>query len=293
MKITITQPYGFTQMGGRKSQQDAMAPSVADSGTAYFVVCDGVGGVERGEVASSLVSECVERLMTSIGFCQGGSLGVADVESILHTIYGELYANRSVSRNMATTLVLMAITDAGVLIAHVGDSPAFQVRRGEGVVFRTADHSLVAELLRSGAIGEDEAARHPQRNIITRSLSVPLPGRRLSQVTVDIIRDVCPGDVFLLCTDGVNGYLSEGYIGKLLSSERLSLCEKCDMLKSQTADSHDNNTAWLVEVDRVEGCGSSPGPNTTHETHVRNDVAGEGAKGLVGRLRAFLSRLML
>ena len=292
MKITITQPYGFTQIGGRKIQQDAMAPSVADAGTAYFVVCDGVGGVERGEVASCLVSECVERLMTSIGFSQGCSLGVADVERMLHTVYGELYANRSISRNMATTLALMAITDAGMLIAHVGDSPAFQVRRGEGIVFRTADHSLVAELLRSGAIGEYEAASHPQRNIITRSLSVPLPGKRLSQATVDIIRDVRPGDVFMLCTDGVNGYLSGDYIGKLLSSARLSLREKCDMLKSQTAGSHDNNTAWLVEVDRVEGCGSSPGPNTTHETHVLNDVAVGGDQGLVWRLRAFLSRLM-
>ena len=106
---------------------------------------------------------------------------------------------------MATTLAMMVMTGRGVLVAHIGDSPILQLRPHEGTIFRTSDHSLVAEMVARGDITAEDALQHPQRNIITRCMFVPDRQRRISQATVDMIADVRPGDVFLLCSDGVNG----------------------------------------------------------------------------------------
>lgn len=282
MDIKIYQPYGFSQIGCRPTQQDALAPQSADTTTRCFVVCDGVGCMERGEVASALVAEFVEQQTAGI-LADGGVLDAAAFDDVLHGAYECLYANRSVSRHMATTLAVLVLTHSGVFVAHVGDSPVYLFRRGEGIVFRTRDHSLVADLVERGELTAKEAAFDKRRNIITRCIAVPMLGETLSQATVDIITDMLPGDVFMVCSDGVNGHLSDAYLAKLLSSE-LPLTEKGDSLKRQCADSHDNNTAWLVEIESVE---RGNGPEAKTETSEPPKVHG----GWKDRLRQLTARL--
>ena len=269
MKISINQPYGYTQIGQRKGQQDSIAPQAADTATRCFVVCDGVGGLERGEVASALVAETVERMVEET-LADGGTFGVAELQRVLCRAYDCLYDNRSVSHRMATTLAMMVMTGRGVLVAHIGDSPILQLRPHEGTIFRTFDHSLVAEMVARGDISAEEALQHPQRNIITRCMFVPDRQRRISQATVDMIADVRPGDVFLLCSDGVNGAVSEEYIARLLTADDLTLQQKGELLQQQTADSHDNNTAWIVEVADVEHEEGDPMVNSTCETAIES-----------------------
>ena len=286
MDITISQPYGFSQIGRRATQQDALAPQTADAATRCFVVCDGVGGMEHGEVASALVAEFVEQQISGI-WAEGGVLDAASFDDVLRGAYECLYANRSVSKHMATTLAVLVLTPKGVFVAHVGDSPVCQFRRGEGIVFRTHDHSLVADLVERGELTAEEAATDHRRNIITRCLSVPMPGEVLAQAEVDMIADVRPGDVFMVCSDGVNGHLSEAYLSKLLSSE-LSLTEKGDLLKSQCADSHDNNTAWLVEIDGIADMTDNNQPDIGQPDGKSEAAA---SPNLIGRLKILLRQL--
>ena len=248
MKIKFAKPYCFTQLGRRNSQEDCLAPVQADERSAFFVVCDGVGGREHGEVASELVCQTFEHCLADED-CH--ALGVGDVLNLVSATYDTLYSNRAICPEMATTLTFMARTDNGILLAHIGDSRIYQVRRGEGVVFRTKDHSLVSELLERGQITTEEAARHPQRNVITRCLFVAERKADRCLPSITLVRDVQPRDVFMLCTDGVYSMFSDDDIAEILSSDA-TLEEKATEIAAMSSGSDDNNTAYLVEVADVE-----------------------------------------
>ena len=108
---------------------------------------------------------------------------------------------------MGTTLTFLAFCTDGVLVAHIGDSRVYQFRRGQGVVFRTRDHSLVEDLIAAGELTPDEARTHPRRNIITRAVQ---PHQESPvRATFRVLTDVRRGDLFLLCSDGVTEQLED------------------------------------------------------------------------------------
>lgn len=130
--ILLTQPCSFSQLGNRDSQEDSFCPTVSDEQTSFFVVCDGVGGREHGEVASQLVCQTIEDLLTD---GDSSMLTAEDVLSLVEESYHTLYNNRAISPNMATTLAMMVKTDRGMLVAHLGDTRIYQVRKDKGVIF--------------------------------------------------------------------------------------------------------------------------------------------------------------
>lgn len=271
MKIKFAKPYSFTQLGRRNSQEDYLVPVQADESNAFFVVCDGVGGREHGEVASELVCQSFEH---SLADDDCHALSVDDVLNLVDKAYDTLYCNRAICPEMATTLTFMARTDEGVLVAHIGDSRIYQVRRGGGVVFRTKDHSLVSELLNSGQITQEEAVCHPQRNVITRCLYVAKRKSERYMPSIVLIRDVQPHDIFMLCTDGVYSMFSDDDFTEILSSDA-TLEEKTAEIAAISSRSDDNNTAYLVEVADVEGHISN-GQNIAYEVEmdVKNEKTG-------------------
>lgn len=249
MDILLTQSCSFSQLGNRDSQEDSFCPAVSDEQTSFFVVCDGVGGREHGEVASQLVCQTIEELLTD---GDSSTLIAEDVLSLVESSYNTLYNNRAISLNMATTLALMVKTDSGMLLAHLGDTRIYQVRKGKGVIFCTKDHSLVNDLLDSGQLTPAKAKNHPQSHVITKCIFVTGDKEDYQTPSITLIRDILPHDIFVLCTDGVYSKLGDDVISEILSVDG-ALQDKAREMAALCRNSSDNSTAYLVEIADVKG----------------------------------------
>jgi PPM family protein phosphatase len=175
----------------------------------FFAVADGMGGAKAGEVASAIAAGTFE------GEADSGEPAEAQLARILREanrrIY-ELAVKDESHRGMGTTLTAAMIHGDEISFAHVGDSRAYVLRRGD-LEQLTSDHSLVAELERSGQISPEAAEHHPQRSIITRALG-PEPEVEVDTYTVTG-RD---GDLFLLCSDGLTSMISDEEVASILRS---------------------------------------------------------------------------
>ena len=224
----------------RPSNEDAFGYSVEHG---VFVVCDGMGGAAAGEIASSLAVDEMMRLLVAEG------QGAPTPEQAEKAIYA---ANQAVfirsKRNpklagMGTTLVALIAGERQVWILNVGDSRGYRLRTGT-LQQITRDHSLVEEQVRMGRMNRTEAQRSPLRNMITRALGTQ------SQVTADVFAlEAEPGDLYLLCSDGLTRELSDPLIESLLRLE-LPLEELCVRLvnAANKAGGHDNITCLLVRA---------------------------------------------
>jgi PPM family protein phosphatase len=174
-----------------------------------FAVADGMGGAQAGEVASRIATEALDESRAGEGAPERYLRDVAEAAN--ERIHG--LAQRDASRSgMGTTLTAVLIGDDEISIGHVGDSRAYLYRDGE-LRRLTSDHSLVEELRRQGRLTDEQAEEHPQRSIITRALG-PEP-----KVDVDTMTyPVRPGDVILLCSDGLTTMIGEPEIAEILAS---------------------------------------------------------------------------
>ena len=182
----------------------------ADPPLGLYVVCDGIGGMSKGEVASRLAVEVIQthlreaRQDTNLPVVgeYDGSVSVqtnrlaSAIRLANETINNEAGA-KAYHNGMGTTVVSAVITDHVLSLAHVGDSRAYLIR-GEAIEPMTVDHSLVAELIQQGLLTHEEAERSPQRNVVTRAVGI--------NQTVEVELKEAPlmkDDVLLLCSDGL------------------------------------------------------------------------------------------
>jgi PPM family protein phosphatase len=225
-----------------------------------FVVADGMGGAQAGEVASEMAVKSFEP-----GLGEG-----APAESLVRVIEG---ANRRIhdrSRTdeqragMGTTVTAAYVDEADVVVAHVGDSRAYLWRGGD-LIRLTKDHSLVGELVARGKLTEEQAEAHPQRSVITRALG-PEPN-----VQVDV--DVFParaGDVFLLCSDGLTSMVNETKLKPILEgAETLEQGGRALIAAANEAGGRDNITVILFRLEEVgaptDGASERPEESDTSE----------------------------
>lgn len=251
MKIKLRQPYSFCQLGDRDGQEDARYPDtdIPAAPCSVFVVCDGVGGRAKGEVASRIVADALGESMDSLN--SEGNLTDRDLEKALAVAYDKLEKNATGNnREMATTMTVVAFHAGGAMCAHIGDSRIYQVRPGAGVIYRSEDHSLVNELVHAGVINPEEAKDHPQSNVITRCLTCRSDKRYKDGATVAHISDIKAGDYFFLCSDGVLHFLDDDYLVSILSSD-VTDKDKIDTIARICRHSSDNNTAYLIGIDGV------------------------------------------
>src|SRR5918997_6786736 len=210
-----------------------------------FVVADGMGGAQAGEVASEMAVRAFE----------GGLPDEAPAEGLVQIVRA---ANRRIherSRNergragMGTTLTAAYLTTGDeVIVAHVGDSRAYLLRDGD-LVRLTHDHSLVGELVARGKLTEEQAESHPQRSVITRALG-PEP-----DVEVDLEAfQARAGDIFLLCSDGLTGMVHEPQLKAMLEDRAGSLEQLGRRLIAAANENggRDNNTVVLFPLEEVE-----------------------------------------
>lgn len=250
MKILLGQPYSFCQTGRRGNQEDARYPNedVPMEQPCYYVVCDGVGGEEAGEIASSTVCEAMGSYMSQ--HFDASSFTVEDFSNALDFAYSALYKKgKKYTSEMATTLTFACFHENGVLAAHIGDSRIYQIRPEVGIMYRSDDHSLVNAMVHSGNMTPEEAINNPQSNIITRCMESTSKKEDRAMATVMEITDVEAGDYFLLCTDGVLESVSDEEIVRLF--DEADDGKKINMLAKKATNNSDNNTAYLIPVKNV------------------------------------------
>ena len=177
MKISIRKPIGYSQIGRKDQQEDAVWPlfSEVSSNNPCIVLCDGVGGSEHGEIASQTSSKVIGEYLTKI-LKDNHAVSDADLHEAVNLAYDELEkidteASDEGAVSMATTLTCVCIHNDGILAAHMGDSRIYHVRPGQGLLYQSADHSLVNTLLQAGEITLEEAKNFPRKNVITKATS--------------------------------------------------------------------------------------------------------------------------
>jgi protein phosphatase len=218
----------------------------------FFAVADGMGGAKAGEVASAMAAEVFQ------GEADSGESPEAQLSRMLREanrrIY-ELAASDESHRGMGTTLTAAKVVGDEVSLGHVGDSRAYRLRDGE-LKQLTRDHSLVAELERTGQITAEAAEHHPQRSIITRALG-PEPDVEVDTYTL-AGRDE---DLFMLCSDGLTSMVSDEEVRAILRSAA-SLDEAADSLvrAANQSGGKDNITVVLF---RLGGAGEPPAEDET------------------------------
>lgn len=247
MYIKLYPALSFHQMGQRSNQEDARFPDTDTPPPEWrtFVVCDGVGGLDKGEVASTTVAATIGAVMEP--YSNSPAVFTAgDFARVLDAAYTALA--RCGGSGMATTLTFLHAHSGGMFAAYIGDSRIYQIREGVGIVYRSYDHSLVNTMVRTGDLTPADAVDNPHSNVIMRCMGGDKPDP--DAATVYNITDVQSGDYFLLCSDGVLHQLDDESLVELLTSNR-SDSEKMNILAQLSADSTDNNTAIFVHVQSV------------------------------------------
>jgi len=210
-----------------------------------FVIADGMGGAQAGEVASRIAVETFQDELPEQGTGEEKLAGVARIAN--RRIY-DISRSEHERAGMGTTLTAVYVEDGQLAIAHVGDSRAYLFRDGE-LGLLTQDHTLVGELVKRGKLTEEQAAEHPQRSIITRALGID------AEVEVDTwTYGARAGDIVLLCSDGLTSMISEEQIVAVLSSEH-DLDAAADRLidEANEAGGRDNITVILFTLEEVGG----------------------------------------
>ncbi|MFO0687660.1 MAG: Stp1/IreP family PP2C-type Ser/Thr phosphatase [Myxococcota bacterium] len=235
-----------TDVGMRRQANEDRYAIVPDLG--LFLVADGMGGHRAGQVASQLAAEAAIRAIETL---EGASVSLA--ERLRHAV---ACANREIFRaaegkadlaGMGTTLVSMLFGAERLALAHVGDSRAYLLRN-ERLRALTDDHSIVAELLRRQAISEEAARAHPHRHVLTRALGVrPRIEPDLAEMTPQ------PGDVFVLCSDGLTTHVGDAAIAEVVGAEAdLERAAARLVEAANAAGGLDNVTVLLVRVEKED-----------------------------------------
>jgi protein phosphatase len=237
-----------------------------------FVIADGMGGAQAGEVASRIAVEAFHDELPERGTPEEKLTEVAQVAN--RRIFDISRAEHE-RAGMGTTLTAVYVEDGKLAIAHVGDSRAYLFRDGE-LGLLTQDHTLVGELVKRGKLTEEQAAEHPQRSIITRALGID------AEVEVDTwTYGARAGDVVLLCSDGLTSMITEEQIVAILSSEP-SLEAAADRLidDANEAGGRDNITVILFTLEEVGGDGDIDEPTVIGMAPL---PASESPSGTTGR----------
>ena len=227
--IGVSAIYPLLAKGKRQKLEDYIYPSLNKFSLddRIFIVCDGVGGENKGEVASQIVAETVGNALNKISCAlkeehiQQAILTARDNLKNFTTLHPE-------AEKMSTTFTIAFIGEHGVLLAWCGDSKIYHIS-GNQIVWKSKDHSLVQQLLDKGEITADEVQTHPNKNIILRSISVRT---EVEQISFQHLSDLEKDDYILLATDGLFEQVNDSNLIEILnhhdpdkSSLLYQLCE--------------------------------------------------------------------
>jgi PPM family protein phosphatase len=236
LALRLVEHAGLTDVGrARDTNEDAFLEEPP-----LFAVADGMGGARAGEVASRIALEAFDDELDE------SAAPEAQLDRVVRSANRRIWDMAQQDEHhagMGTTLSAVMLTDGEVAIGHVGDSRVYRLRGGE-LERLTTDHSLVEEFVRRGKITPEEAEVHPQRSIITRALG-PEPDVEVETSTYSA-RD---GDVYLICSDGLTGMISEDRVAEILrSASSLDAAAKELVAAANERGGRDNITVVLFRL---------------------------------------------
>ena len=258
--MRITASHAGTDPGRKRRRNEdsyVIAPPL-------FAVADGMGGAQAGEVASGLAAGALEESRAQ----NGGERRVVELIQEANRRVHERATTDATTAGMGTTITAALVEpDGRVVFGHVGDSRAYMLR-DDRLEQLTDDHTLVAELVRRGELSPGEAEVHPQRSVITRALGTD------PDVDVDTFSvDAQPGDIFLICSDGLSSMVEFGDIEEILRRNRadLAVASKALIHAANRGGGDDNITAVLFAVDEGDGGDGGEPDERTREIVISPD----------------------
>ena len=259
----VSSIYWDSRQGGRPENQDAFKV-VSDTPFGVFVtVCDGMGGGPSGSLASATAVDKMAEYIKNVELKETFSRKkiLKDAIEYAHKSLREIVAQNPQLEGMGTTVTAILINDFSAIVAHIGDSRIYQLRKGlihqlffHRKAFRTQDHSFVGSLVRSGDLTEEQARLSAKSNIILKALG----SRNGCVVEEDDIQELHyeKGDRFVLCTDGIWGMQAEPELLQQLLDRREPavavemIMDKTDSLGRLSGNNHDNLTIALFDVEQ-------------------------------------------
>lgn len=305
--------YALQDIGHRTNQEDSFFPPFIDpchydeitrewsyyDGTPHtdervFIVCDGMGGHDRGEVASRIVTLSMSKSLAGKGALEGSfadSTLLDAVDEALLALAAEDDPNEV--KKMGTTMTVLKFHAKGATVGHIGDSRVYQFRPAQPsqparILFHTEDHTVVNDMVNSGRLSVAQARNSNKKHILSRSMTSAREYH--PEVEINHITDIKPGDVFLLCTDGIYENMDGEDLCRLLTDPNYSDVEKVQKLLDRTRHNHDNHTAMVVTIEDVLNTSAnaaqdnSLAPGTVlksdNYTYHIEKVLGQGAFGI-------------
>lgn len=246
--MKIHKPTCLNELGNRSNNEDLIFPNKASIDDDLFLVCDGVGGHDNGEVASRIICEFLPQYFAN------NQVDIHDEECLESALkFVEKKMNDYIKLNieaskMASTLTLLCLSkeEDKALIGWIGDSRVYHIRDGK-ILFQTKDHSEVQSLVDMGEISEEEAENHPRKNIITRAVS----GKDSTRIDQKIISNIKANDYFFLCTDGILENLNKSVIKKWFVKENSPEEIKSLILNNALNNTKDNFSMYLIKIEEV------------------------------------------
>ncbi|GKT02614.1 Stp1/IreP family PP2C-type Ser/Thr phosphatase [Furfurilactobacillus sp. WILCCON 0119] len=239
----------LTDVGRRRdNNQDFVGTFKNLAGLDFAMVADGIGGHQGGDVASSMAVSHMGSRFEETRFTDPGTAAKwlsSEAQQENDTIVAKAQQYRDLN-GMGTTIVAAIIFDEQFLLANIGDSRGYLLRNGK-LDQLTEDHSLVNELVKMGQLSIEDAQRHPDKNIITRTLGIN------DEADIDInLYHALPGDLVMLCSDGLTNMVPDDKIHEVLTATTPTLQEKCQTLVNlaNEAGGRDNITVLLMAADR-------------------------------------------
>ena len=274
MKYEILLPQTIHEMGQRDNQEDSIFPSEeqASVDNRLFILCDGMGGHESGEVASQTVCQALSDYIQK-NFPADEVFTDAQLREALAVANARLEEkDNGAAKKMGTTLTFLYLHRGGATVAHIGDSRVYHLRpETDEILYRTRDHSLIYDLFDVGELTLQEMDTSPNKNIITR---VMMPGQEQApKADIVHITDIKPGDYFYLCSDGMLEEMSDVEIIDILKSKDLTEEGKRNKLIAATTENQDNHSGLLIKIQTVIAESDiAPFEDTEKEMRQRNHV---------------------
>jgi protein phosphatase len=246
--LEIETPACLNEVGGRENNEDSVypAPGTAGVGDALFLVCDGVGGGEKGEIASRTLCQTLPEYFkahahahtqTDLTFWQ-------QAVHVAETQMQNMAAQDSACEGMASTLTLLHLQAKGAFVAWAGDSRVYHLRDGK-ILYRTEDHSLLNYLLKQGEITPEEAENYPFKNRILKAIGAANDATKISGT---MLSDLKAGDFFLLCTDGLLEQWKDDELAALFHARAQPGDIVARLREKSAGRTQDNFSAYVVKL---------------------------------------------
>lgn len=257
MQIIPSPPLAFSHIGQRTVNQDSLYPAVneATEQSSLFIVCDGMGGADKGEVASQLLCQSIAAYAEVMDYPIFDAVHLKTALGLSYEEYAIYLKQHPFVNRMGSTMALLQLQEEGATVAHIGDSRVYQIRAGT-IVFQTQDHRQVNDMVADGIITAEQAKTHPWRNRLSRAVlmsNAAVMHEPLNQPAPDVVclTDVRENDYFFMCTDGVLEQIDDNRLTAILATDMPDSAKVMTLQALCQGHTKDNYSGYLIGINRV------------------------------------------